>query len=904
MSVLMALVSVVLVPVAAASGVVVQAGGGAFSDDDGSVHEAGLDALAVRGYLAGTECGPGQICPGRVLKRWEMAVWLGRALSDGEPDAGAASRFADVDAVEWWAPYVERLADLGITAGCRTNPLRFCPDGSVTRAQMATVLRWAFELGDAPLQGFADTVGNFHAANIDALAAAGVTAGCGTDPLRFCPDDSVTRAQMATFLARALGLVPAPSSKTLIVEETHSRVAPFACRRTTPAAISGTAARRTNPTAATTLTRYVSGDLTDSDGDGMTDAAETKYGFDPHDTASFPSEVAVVRLEQYPISGSAIGAYYEVLPDEIRIRWAKPDRSSYALSLRTADSDEWNIYYGGHSLESASVSLSALSLSGNETLIGQFMEYGDDKSWLRNYSQFVIDLSTIDIPSIDNVVAEVGNPSNRVSYTFSDDFPEDAEFQYREFLKRVFPILYEYLGPPAGTFNILFQLGRSGFVTLDDGRLILVDGSFVPRLIVHELAHAWKGQFSITADENWDYDDALSGFEEGLAEGIAFEIVREYVRSYPTHAASIQLLEFRPYQYWPDGATYYDTVKHIRSTGGGDFWTPPGLADLRYSIAATTVQMMLIKDSSFMTEFMARYYETIRDDHSWRPNRDDVIEMWEEIVPELNGYPLGKYLDTVLVFNGRELDEGVYILSAIRSYGTIGDQQFAVSYALSDGRLWWGIGSSEIELLESVPYWVPIVLDDDGYHYIDTHGSDFVVEVVDAYGRLQIRKEYKTNYHDQPNESVGGFGWYYAEELKMEKFPFGLYKETVTFLDYIDHDKGARESFYFFGLKDLQQEKEDYVIIIGVDGVPEGVAEIVIDGTPYVSPITNGAAVFKSSEWPFDLKGEISITITNTASKCHTYYRVLTEAATFHDYFQHQFKIVDKDFNGVEDQFE
>ena len=903
--VLVALVSVVLVPVAAASGVVIQAGGGAFSDDDGSVHEAGLDALAVRGHLAGTECGDGQICPGRVLKRWEMAVWLGRILSDGEPDAVAASRFADVDAVEWWAPHVERLADLGVTAGCGTDPLRFCPDDSVTRAQMATVLRWAFELGDAPSQGFADTVGNFHAVNIDALAAAGVTVGCGTDPLRFCPDDSVTRAQMATFLARALNLVPAPSSKTLTAEEAHSRVAPFACRRTTPAAISGTAARRTKATAPTTLTRHVSGDLTDSDGDGMTDAAETRYGFDPHDAASFPREPEVLSPEQYPIWGSEIGAYYEVHPDEIRIRWANPDRSRYALSLRTADSDEWNIYYGGHSHESALVSLSALSLSGSETLVGQFGEFAaDDGSWLRNYSRFVIDLSTTDILSIHDVVAQVGDPSNRVSYTFSDDFPEDTEFQYREFLKRVLPILYEYLGPPAGTFNILFQLDSSGFMTLDDGRHILATDSFIPRLIVHELAHAWKGKFVIAADENWDFDDALSGFEEGLAEGIAFEIVREYVRSYPTHAASIQLVESRPYQYWPDGATYYDTVKHIRSTGGGDFWTPPSLADLRYSIAATTVQMMLRKNPNFMTEFMARYYKTIREDFNWRPNRDDVIEIWEYIVPELNGYPLGKYLDTIPVFNGQKLDEGVYILATIRTYGTIGTQQFAVSYALSDGRLWWGIEPSDTELIESIPSWVPMILDDYGYYSINTHGSDFVVEVIDAYERPQFSKNYKTNYHDQLNESVGGFGWYFIEELKMEKFPFGLYKETVTFLDYIDYDNGARESFYFFGLKDFQQEEEDYVIIIGVDGVPGGTAEIIIDNTPYVSPIINGAAIFKSSEWPLDLQGEIRIAITNTASECHTYYRILTEAATFHDYFQHQFIIVDKDFNGVEDQFE
>jgi hypothetical protein len=38
------------------------------------------------------------------------------------------------------------------------------------------------------------------------LAASGITAGCNASPAQFCPDAPITRAQMETFLARALGL--------------------------------------------------------------------------------------------------------------------------------------------------------------------------------------------------------------------------------------------------------------------------------------------------------------------------------------------------------------------------------------------------------------------------------------------------------------------------------------------------------------------------------------------------------------------------------------------------------------------------------------------------------------------------------------------------------------------------
>ena len=175
---------------------------GAFSDDDGAYYEAPLDALAAKGILDGTECAPGRICPDRPLKRWEMAVWLTRALDNAEPAAITASRFDDVDAASWWAAHVERFAELGITAGCSADPPRYCPNTSVTRGQMAAFLKIAFNLPGAPPAGFTDTAGHYAQDSIDAIAAAGITAGCSTTPKRYCPNNNVSRGQMATFLHR------------------------------------------------------------------------------------------------------------------------------------------------------------------------------------------------------------------------------------------------------------------------------------------------------------------------------------------------------------------------------------------------------------------------------------------------------------------------------------------------------------------------------------------------------------------------------------------------------------------------------------------------------------------------------------------------------------------------------
>ncbi len=119
----------------------------------------------------------------------------------------ADSGFVDIDGSVFKAD-IEWLAAEGITKGCNP-PLndRFCPDDNVTRGQMAAFLVRA--LGYTDNGGgnlFIDDDGSIFQEDIDRLGTAAVTKGCNP-PIndRFCPDDNVTRGQMAAFLHRALG---------------------------------------------------------------------------------------------------------------------------------------------------------------------------------------------------------------------------------------------------------------------------------------------------------------------------------------------------------------------------------------------------------------------------------------------------------------------------------------------------------------------------------------------------------------------------------------------------------------------------------------------------------------------------------------------------------------------------
>ena len=141
-------------------------------------------------------CGPELFCPKGLVVRDQMASFISRAMS---LPATTRDYFTD-DAGNKHEANINRLAASGITSGCGDR--KFCPKGAVTRAQMASFLSRALNLPAATRDYFVDDAGNKHEANINRLAAAGITSGCSREN-SFCPDGLVTREQMAAFLHRA-----------------------------------------------------------------------------------------------------------------------------------------------------------------------------------------------------------------------------------------------------------------------------------------------------------------------------------------------------------------------------------------------------------------------------------------------------------------------------------------------------------------------------------------------------------------------------------------------------------------------------------------------------------------------------------------------------------------------------
>jgi Domain of unknown function (DUF4397)/S-layer homology domain len=176
---------------------------GRFSDDNSSVHANNIDLIALLGITKG--CNPpenSQFCPDREVTRGEMAAFLARALNlpatsnDYFPDDSGSTFEGDINA----------LAEAGIAKG--NSDGTYGPDDYLTRGQTAAFLNRAFVNGSGTgSDTFTDDDNSIFEGDIEAIASVDITAGCNPPANdQFCPERTLTRAEMATFIARALGI--------------------------------------------------------------------------------------------------------------------------------------------------------------------------------------------------------------------------------------------------------------------------------------------------------------------------------------------------------------------------------------------------------------------------------------------------------------------------------------------------------------------------------------------------------------------------------------------------------------------------------------------------------------------------------------------------------------------------
>jgi hypothetical protein len=154
-------------------------------------------------------CGEGQFCPGNPIRREQMAVFLLRAKDPAHVPPPCRGVFVDVPCPGPFTNWVEEVVQEGIIPSCSAS--EFCPSDDVSRREMA---RWILtaKLGSGyqppAAQGIFADVGRTEpdAPWIEDLYHRQITAGCASNPLRYCPEAPNTRAQMAVFIDKTFEL--------------------------------------------------------------------------------------------------------------------------------------------------------------------------------------------------------------------------------------------------------------------------------------------------------------------------------------------------------------------------------------------------------------------------------------------------------------------------------------------------------------------------------------------------------------------------------------------------------------------------------------------------------------------------------------------------------------------------
>ena len=155
---------------------------GTFRDDDSSIHEHNIEFLVQRGIALG--CGSDRFCPSSEVTREQMSAFLYQTA-------------VYLYGPSHTDPHPPNSGNLGNT------------EEHVTRASAAEMILARFHHLSAlpePQRLFADMASQPEAIEraVEGLHRTGVVQGCATAPLRFCPQEKITRAQMASLLARAL----------------------------------------------------------------------------------------------------------------------------------------------------------------------------------------------------------------------------------------------------------------------------------------------------------------------------------------------------------------------------------------------------------------------------------------------------------------------------------------------------------------------------------------------------------------------------------------------------------------------------------------------------------------------------------------------------------------------------
>ena len=555
-------------------------------------------------------------------------------------------------------------------------------------------------------------------------------------------------------------------------------------------------AQTINLTAPITELKHYGADFTDTDGDGMSNVAEKKYGFDPHDKGSYPTKDYTFLSGNTPTLHESTGVTDPL--NEIRFEFTES-------------------------------------------------EYTKNRQGTSNLDKLELD---------------------------------------REFLNLAMPILLDELGVPPDSFIIKISCLNRGVYA--NGTRISINDNSPPQSFIHEIGHAWKygWEFSFMKARGAKRS-YFRGFEEGFSEALTYNICNKFAEAYPTHSlVKSAIATSRNARTWRGGVYNFDVTLGEPSLRGGTFWNDR-FTQYRYENSSGVFSVLANQRPGAMKDLLRVFYEEVEKNPNWdwTLNSNDIFELWEDVLPTINGIDTSDWLSRTGLLNGSPAKQRLYV--------SMFDNMVYLMFPNTQGSFSWSYDPN-IFSTQNIPSWFP-TKQVDGKIVPNVVDQPFNVEVNTIHGEQVSSSSRKLGTRNLGETSLA--------ELYSDRLPIGLYKADIEFPTFKEHTSDYKHSSYVIGTQHIVHSKDELTLHVGIDIPTASKFEMKINDSYYTTDLVNGLAVFRFNDVGIDYSGPIEIYISD-GNKEKTYHRTVSHFGTNTGERINEFLIVDRDFDNTEDAFD
>ncbi len=287
-------------------------------------------------------------------------------------------------------------------------------------------------------------------------------------------------------------------------------------------------------------------------------------------------------------------------------------------------------------------------------------------------------------PSLQFQWENLGNSSNDINIIVETNYglggfgPYTAveETKMMAFYDLVNPIIKDVFGPPSRNhdINIVNDAFASGVNIYYNGPnqvsstfSLNADGDLdQPRLMIHELIHAYRDNVGLSSNSEWHYEPVLNGFEEGMSEAIAIIVMDKFIGLYPSFFNGDEFkIHWNHSRGMPFSWDYdFQNNEQIRNKDYFSSDIATGSHWLRYGTGATAFRKMYIEDPEIFKKFNAEYYSRLNADHALIPNRDLVVDIFETVTTEVERTPVVDWINDQKILDCEtDIEKKVFMLT-------------------------------------------------------------------------------------------------------------------------------------------------------------------------------------------------------------------------------------------------